>query len=119
MNAIDKTVGFTYQNDNLEIRLEISSAPDDLFIENLDRSSYEGYTYVVKISSSPSMPRNYPDKQELIFILFNGGDQLLGYLENNVLNSLPETGFTQTLGAVILEALLLNDDNMVYHAGIW
>ena len=117
MNPTDKTMAFSWLDDEKEygIITNIKSVADDFHIDNMESKNYCNYTYKIDLTSQPSLPDNIiADSDGLNFIIFNG-DCALGTVRNGYWEELPDEGFFQHLKVNILEILLLNGDEGVYH----
>lgn len=118
MGRVDKTVGFTFEGERCyEVRVEIKSLARNILMADLDKLGYAGRIYLIKVEISPKISLRYLENQPLIFVLLNGDEQVFGYLKNNELTELPQNRFVLSLNYIILEALMLYDDHIVYHAG--
>ncbi|QXV63727.1 hypothetical protein INP83_11465 [Mucilaginibacter sp. 21P] len=117
MNRTDKTVAFSWFDDEKEygIIAAIKSVDEDFIIENMESTTYVGFTYEIGVTSHPALPEEITVNFEgMTFIVFLG-DCALGVVRNSYWSELPDEGFFQHLKVNVLEILLLNGDEGVYH----
>ena len=93
------------------VKVSILSVSEDAEFENIDKEENEGFIYYINISSEPALPIELIDtSNRLIFVLLNGGECRLGYLQNSTLIDLEESLFVTGLQASIIEVLAIVGD---------
>lgn len=120
-SQINKSLEFKFVNQEMEYltKVYIVSADEDLEINNLEKEIYEGFAFFLSISSHPKIPKDMLEKSEnLVYILENGGQSRIGFLEENDFVQFDETIFTKTIKAYVLELLLLSGNEGQFRSDI-
>ncbi len=99
------------QDQEYKVKAFISSAPEELELTNIDIKENKGFIFKISVSTEPKLPVHVEDiDRDLIYIIGNGGDNRLGYLNNDTFVELEENRFLQGLEANVLSILLIAGD---------